>query len=199
MSDRLPLDGIRVLDLTRLLPGGFCSQMLVDFGAEVIKVEDTGAGDYIRYAPPLHEVTDPEAGADEGATRSGLYLSLNRGKRSIRLEESLARQRRQASRAQPEAPPNQRSGGANSRDQVGPKQVDKPIMRFRCCSRPGCRRRRFGNRRAPRCARSGASPRSQRWPMLTRRRLDGSGRSVGRARSRCIERRSRRCCRRIHG
>ena len=86
MSDRLPLDGIRVLDLTRLLPGGFCSQMLVDFGAEVIKVEDTGAGDYIRYAPPLHEVTDPEAGADEGATRSGLYLSLNRGKRSIRLD-----------------------------------------------------------------------------------------------------------------
>lgn len=51
---------------------------------------------------------------------------IDTGKRSIRLEESLARQRRQASRAQPEAPPNQRSGGANSRDQVGPKQVDKP-------------------------------------------------------------------------
>lgn len=82
----LPLSGIRVLDLTRLLPGGFCSQMLHDFGAEVIKVEDTGPGDYIRYAPPLHEVTDPAAGADEGATRSGLYLSLNRGKRSIRLD-----------------------------------------------------------------------------------------------------------------
>jgi crotonobetainyl-CoA:carnitine CoA-transferase CaiB-like acyl-CoA transferase len=86
MSDRLPLEGIRVLDLTRLLPGGFCSQMLSDFGAEVIKVEDTGPGDYIRYAPPLYEVTDAEAGADEGATRSGLYLSLNRGKRSIRLD-----------------------------------------------------------------------------------------------------------------
>lgn len=82
----LPLSGIRVLDLTRLLPGGFCSQMLADFGAEVIKVEDTGAGDYIRYAPPLYEVQDPEAGADDGATRSGLYLSLNRGKRSIRLD-----------------------------------------------------------------------------------------------------------------
>lgn len=82
----LPLGGTRVLDLTRLLPGGFCSQMLADFGAEVIKVEDTGPGDYIRYAPPLHEVTDPAAGTDEGATRSGLYLSLNRGKRSIRLD-----------------------------------------------------------------------------------------------------------------
>jgi len=82
----LPLSGIRVLDLTRLLPGGFCSQILADFGAEVIKVEDTGPGDYIRYAPPLHEVTDPEAGADEGATRSGLYLSLNRNKRSSRLD-----------------------------------------------------------------------------------------------------------------
>ena len=82
MSDHLPLDGIRVLDLTRLLPGGFCSQMLVDFGAEVIKVEDTGAGDYIRYAPPLYE---SEADPAE-ATASGLYLSLNRGKRSIRLD-----------------------------------------------------------------------------------------------------------------
>lgn len=82
MSDHLPLDGIRVLDLTRLLPGGFCSQMLVDFGAEVIKVEDTGPGDYIRYAPPLYE---SEADPAE-ATASGLYLSLNRGKRSIRLD-----------------------------------------------------------------------------------------------------------------
>ncbi|MCB0857905.1 MAG: CoA transferase [Solirubrobacterales bacterium] len=91
MSERaLPLEGITALDLTRLLPGGFCSQMLVDFGAEVIKVEDTGPGDYIRYAPPLHE-TDAEGAPgdvdpDTGATRSGLYLSLNRGKRSIRLD-----------------------------------------------------------------------------------------------------------------
>lgn len=78
----LPLEGIRVLDLTRLLPGGFCSQMLADFGAEVIKVEDTGPGDYIRYAPPLHE-----SDADPGdATASGLYLSLNRNKRSIRID-----------------------------------------------------------------------------------------------------------------
>src|ERR671933_2805841 len=74
----LPLQGIRVLDLSRLLPGGFCSLLLADFGAEVLKVEDTGMGDYIRWSPPYYE------GADE-STRSALFLALNRGKRSIRL------------------------------------------------------------------------------------------------------------------
>jgi crotonobetainyl-CoA:carnitine CoA-transferase CaiB-like acyl-CoA transferase len=81
-----PLSGITVLDLTRLLPGGFCTQLLADFGADVIKVEDTGAGDYIRQAPPYYE---PEPGHDEAeiaSTRSALYLSLNRSKRSIRLD-----------------------------------------------------------------------------------------------------------------
>jgi crotonobetainyl-CoA:carnitine CoA-transferase CaiB-like acyl-CoA transferase len=77
MSD-LPLSGIRVLDLTRLLPGGFCTLLLADFGAEVLKVEDTGMGDYIRWAPPYYD------GADDSA-KSALYLSLNRGKRSVRL------------------------------------------------------------------------------------------------------------------
>jgi crotonobetainyl-CoA:carnitine CoA-transferase CaiB-like acyl-CoA transferase len=72
------LHGIRVLDLSRLLPGGFCSLLLADFGAEVLKVEDTGMGDYVRWAPPYHE------GADESA-RSALFLALNRGKRSIRV------------------------------------------------------------------------------------------------------------------
>jgi crotonobetainyl-CoA:carnitine CoA-transferase CaiB-like acyl-CoA transferase len=75
----LPLEGIRVLDLSRLLPGGFCSLLLADFGAEVLKVEDTGMGDYIRWSPPLYE------GAQESA-RSALFLSLNRNKRSIRLD-----------------------------------------------------------------------------------------------------------------
>ena len=50
---RLPLDGVRVLDLSRLLPGGFCSLMLADFGADVLKVEDTGLGDYVRWATPV--------------------------------------------------------------------------------------------------------------------------------------------------
>ena len=72
------LSGIRVLDLSRLLPGGFCSLLLADFGAQVLKVEDTGMGDYIRWSPPYHE------GADDSA-KSALFLSLNRGKRSIRV------------------------------------------------------------------------------------------------------------------
>jgi alpha-methylacyl-CoA racemase len=61
------LAGLRVLDLSRLLPGGFCSLLLADFGADVIKVEDMGIGDYVR--------------ADEPS-----FLALNRGKRSIRLD-----------------------------------------------------------------------------------------------------------------
>ena len=75
----LPLQGIRVLDLSRLLPGGFCSLLLADFGADVLKVEDTGMGDYIRWSPPYVE------GADDSA-KSALFLSLNRNKRSIRLD-----------------------------------------------------------------------------------------------------------------
>jgi len=78
----LPLSDVRVLDLTRLLPGGFCSLLLADLGAEVLKVEDTGMGDYVRWAPPYYGSEDEQ----ELGTRSALYLSLNRGKRSIRLD-----------------------------------------------------------------------------------------------------------------
>jgi alpha-methylacyl-CoA racemase len=73
-----PLAGLRVLDLSRLLPGGFCSLLLADFGAEVLKVEDTGMGDYVRWATPQYE------GAEQSA-RSALFLALNRGKRSVRI------------------------------------------------------------------------------------------------------------------
>ena len=72
------LEGVRVLDLSRLLPGGFCSLLLADFGAEVLKVEDTGMGDYIRWSPPYYE------GVEDSA-KSALFLALNRNKRSIRL------------------------------------------------------------------------------------------------------------------
>ncbi|MCL6441159.1 MAG: CoA transferase [Thermoleophilum sp.] len=72
------LSGIKVLDLSRLLPGGFCTMLLADFGAEVLKVEDTGMGDYVRWSPPHYE------GAERSAA-SALFLALNRGKRSLRL------------------------------------------------------------------------------------------------------------------
>ena len=81
MSAELPLADVRVLDLTRLLPGGFCSLLLADLGAEVLKVEDTGMGDYVRWAPPYYG--EEEQG--ELGTRSALFLALNRGKRSIRV------------------------------------------------------------------------------------------------------------------
>jgi alpha-methylacyl-CoA racemase len=74
-----PLQGITVLDLSRLLPGGFCSLLLADYGAEVIKVEDTGAGDYSRWAPPFYD------GAERSAS-SALFLALNRNKKSIRVD-----------------------------------------------------------------------------------------------------------------
>ncbi len=81
MSQR-PLSDVHILDLTRLLPGGFCTLLLADLGADVIKVEDTGQGDYVRWAPPYY-------GDEEHTplgTRSAIYLSLNRNKRSIRLD-----------------------------------------------------------------------------------------------------------------
>jgi crotonobetainyl-CoA:carnitine CoA-transferase CaiB-like acyl-CoA transferase len=68
-----PLQGISVLDLTRLLPGGYCTLLLSDLGADVIKVEEPGRGDYIRWSPPMVE------------GESAAHRALNRGKRSITL------------------------------------------------------------------------------------------------------------------
>jgi alpha-methylacyl-CoA racemase len=76
-----PLDGVRVLDLSRLLPGGFCTLLLADLGADVLKVEDTAGGDYIRWMPPYY-------GGDEqmaDGTASAYFLALNRNKRSLKL------------------------------------------------------------------------------------------------------------------
>ena len=72
-DDAAPLSGIRVLDLSRLLPGPYCSLLLAQLGAEVIKVETPLAGDYARMAPA-------EAGF------GGIFESLNRGKRSIAID-----------------------------------------------------------------------------------------------------------------
>lgn len=70
----LPLEGVRVLDLTRLLPGPYCSLLLADFGADVIKVEDPKIGDYARWYEP------------KVADQSAMFISLNRNKRSITLD-----------------------------------------------------------------------------------------------------------------
>lgn len=69
-----PLSGITVLDLSRLLPGPMASLHLADLGAEVIKVEDTGQGDYARWQPPLQK------------THSSFFLSINRNKQSIAVD-----------------------------------------------------------------------------------------------------------------
>jgi crotonobetainyl-CoA:carnitine CoA-transferase CaiB-like acyl-CoA transferase len=68
-----PLAGLKVLDLTRLLPGGYATLMLADLGADVIKVEQPGSGDYIRWTPPMV------------GEFSAAHVALNRNKRSMTL------------------------------------------------------------------------------------------------------------------
>lgn len=82
MSDRLPLEGVKVLDLSRLLPGPFCSLLLADLGAEVLKVEDTGMGDYVRWTPPYIGEED----AKRRGVHSAQFMALNRNKQSIQLD-----------------------------------------------------------------------------------------------------------------
>jgi crotonobetainyl-CoA:carnitine CoA-transferase CaiB-like acyl-CoA transferase len=65
MMQHRPLQGVRVLDLTRLLPGPFATQQLADLGADVIKIEDTGAGDY---------------------ANASVRTLINRGKRAVRID-----------------------------------------------------------------------------------------------------------------
>lgn len=67
------LSDIRVLDLTRLLPGAFCTLLLADLGADVIKIEQPGEGDYNRTFAPINR------------KESGSFLLLNRNKRSLTL------------------------------------------------------------------------------------------------------------------
>ena len=82
-----PLHGIRILDLSRVLAGPFCTQMLADLGAEVIKVERPRVGDETRtWGPPY--VKD-DKGAD--TTESAYYLCANRNKRSITVDFSQPR------------------------------------------------------------------------------------------------------------
>src|SRR5437763_13481227 len=69
-----PLGDLRVLDLSRLLPGPFCTLILSDLGASVDKVEDPHVGDYLRVMPPLK------------GGMAGRFNALNRDKRSLCLD-----------------------------------------------------------------------------------------------------------------
>src|SRR5512137_2674747 len=69
-----PLEGLLVLDFTRLLPGPFATQLLANLGADVTKIEDPGLGDYMRAVPP----------SIQGVSYA--YLMVNRGKRSLALD-----------------------------------------------------------------------------------------------------------------
>ena len=74
-----PLDDIRVLDLSRVLAGPWCTQLLADLGADVIKIERPGAGDDTRHwGPPWHGEGDKRVAA--------YFLSANRGKRSAAID-----------------------------------------------------------------------------------------------------------------
>lgn len=68
-----PLSHLKVLDLSRMMPGGYCTLMLADLGADVVKVEGPGKGDGLR---PMRE----------GAPTAAMHMALNRGKRSITLD-----------------------------------------------------------------------------------------------------------------
>jgi crotonobetainyl-CoA:carnitine CoA-transferase CaiB-like acyl-CoA transferase len=70
----VPLQGIRILDLTRLLPGPLGTMLMADMGAEVIKIEDPNAPDYVRVFPPF-------VGGE-----SVNYLAYNRSKKSMFLD-----------------------------------------------------------------------------------------------------------------
>ncbi|HLX37750.1 MAG TPA: CoA transferase, partial [Candidatus Binataceae bacterium] len=75
MIEQKPLKGIRVIDLTRVLAGPFCTMNLADLGAEVIKIEVPGRGDDSRGFAPIMPNGD-----------SGYYYSVNRGKKSVTLD-----------------------------------------------------------------------------------------------------------------
>ena len=84
-----PLDGITVLDLTRVLSGPYCTMLLADMGARVIKVEQPGKGDDTRaWGPPFlyPSAQSPRAGDPDEKGESAYFLSINRNKESVTLD-----------------------------------------------------------------------------------------------------------------
>ncbi len=81
----LPLKGIKVLDITRLLPGGFCTHLLSSYGAEVVKVEEPGLGDYMRDLPPLVDGSSlANTVVNSGKLSVGIDLKKKEGKEVLR-------------------------------------------------------------------------------------------------------------------
>lgn len=78
MSAKGPLDGVRVVDLSLLLPGPLCSMYLGDMGADVIKVENPRAADLTRYMGA--RIT-----GKDGSSESGMFLAINRNKRAVTI------------------------------------------------------------------------------------------------------------------
>jgi crotonobetainyl-CoA:carnitine CoA-transferase CaiB-like acyl-CoA transferase len=102
----LPLHGLRVLDLSRVLAGPYCTMLLADLGADVVKVERPGSGDETRsWGPPFVE------------GESAYHLAVNRGKRSVALDLTRERSRAAALRLATTADvvvENFRPGGAEA-------------------------------------------------------------------------------------
>jgi crotonobetainyl-CoA:carnitine CoA-transferase CaiB-like acyl-CoA transferase len=88
------LDGLRVLDLSRVLAGPLAAQILADLGADVIKIERPGRGDDSREWAPPHMTRDPVSPLDE----SVYFWTCNRGKRSAEIDISTAEGRKTAAR-----------------------------------------------------------------------------------------------------
>ena len=185
------LEGLKVLDLSRLLPGGFCSLMLADFGADVIKVEDTGMGDYVRWAPPFYEGADKTRGLGAvplAQPRQALDpVDLKSERRARGAAAPRARRRRAAGVLPPRRarPARRRLRGA-ARGQPGARLLRDHRLR---AGRPAARPRRArhelprpdrparAQRRRGRAARAGGGP--DRRPR--RRRADGGVRDPRRA------------------
>jgi len=85
-DDSLPLTGLLILDLTRVLAGPYCTRLLADMGARVIKIERPGPGEETRYNP--HQL---EPGRDDQST---YFTRVNAGKESVAVDLSHAEGRR---------------------------------------------------------------------------------------------------------
>ncbi|MDV3293063.1 MAG: CoA transferase [Nitrososphaerales archaeon] len=79
------LDGVKIVDVTRLLPGGYCTMLLSDMGAEVLKVEQPGLGDYMRATPPTKNGESPvHQTANRNKQSIGINLKTRGGKEVLR-------------------------------------------------------------------------------------------------------------------